>query len=70
LFVAVEVEKVQESGGNGKRSAYDICRRLLDLGVLAKPTHENKIRFSPPLIIKREEVDVILGKMERVLKEM
>ncbi len=31
--------------------------RLKDNGLLAKPTHGDKIRFAPPLIIKKDEMD-------------
>ena len=36
--------------------AMDFCLRMKDLGVLAKPTHGDKIRLAPPLIITREQV--------------
>ena len=39
------------------------CERLMALGVLCKETHENTIRFTPPLIIRKEEID---WAMERV----
>lgn len=36
--------------------AWDICIRLMDNGLLAKPTHTNIIRFAPPLIITKEQL--------------
>ncbi len=39
------------------------CERLMSLGVLCKETHDNTIRFTPPLIIKKKEID---WAMERV----
>jgi len=39
-----------------KDLAWDICLRMADHGLLAKPTHTNIIRFAPPLIITREEM--------------
>lgn len=36
--------------------AWEICLRLAENGLLAKPTHTNIIRFAPPLIITREEM--------------
>lgn len=43
--------------------AWDVCIKLKDNGLLSKPTHENIIRFSPPLTINeaelRESVDII-----------
>lgn len=39
-----------------KNLAWDICLKLADNGLLAKPTHTNIIRFAPPLVITREEL--------------
>ena len=36
--------------------AYKICHKLKDNGLLAKPTHENIIRFAPPLVITEEQL--------------
>ncbi len=43
------------------------CEALRDEGILAKETHENVIRFAPPLVIKREELDWMVPRIERVL---
>jgi ornithine--oxo-acid transaminase len=47
---------------NGK-TAWDVCLKMRDNGLLAKPTHDHIIRFAPPLIINdqqvREAVDII-----------
>lgn len=40
-----------------KDAAWELCLQLKDHGLLAKPTHGDKIRFAPPLIITREQVD-------------
>ena len=40
---------------NGKE-AWDVCLKMRDLGVLAKPTHGHIIRFAPPLIITEEQL--------------
>ncbi len=37
-------------------AAWDFCLVLKDNGLLAKPTHGNKIRFAPPLIITRDQI--------------
>ncbi len=37
-------------------AAWKLCNELKENGLLAKPTHGDKIRFSPPLIIKKEEI--------------
>lgn len=36
--------------------AWDICLKLRDLGLLAKPTHDHIIRFAPPLVITEEQL--------------
>ena len=38
-------------------ASWDLCLHLKDLGLLAKPTHGDKIRFAPPLIITAKQVD-------------
>lgn len=46
-----------------------ICEALKENGILCKETHETTIRFAPPLVIKKEEIDWALSKMKQVLKE-
>lgn len=41
---------------NGK-TAWDLCLAMKDKGLLAKPTHGDKIRFAPPLIINENQVN-------------
>ncbi|MDD2191815.1 MAG: ornithine--oxo-acid transaminase [Bacteroidales bacterium] len=47
---------------NGK-VAWDVCMKMRDMGVLAKPTHGHIIRFAPPLVISekdlREAIEII-----------
>lgn len=54
---------------NGK-TAWDVCIRMRDLGLLAKPTHGNIIRFAPPLVITKEQllegVEIIKKALETV----
>lgn len=40
-----------------KEAAWKLCLALKDNGLLAKPTHGDKIRFAPPLIITKEQLD-------------
>ena len=46
-----------------KNIAWDICLKLLENGMLAKPTHTNIIRFAPPLVITEgqlyDAIDII-----------
>ena len=37
-------------------NAWEICLRLRDNGLLAKPTHGDKIRFAPPLVMTEKEL--------------
>lgn len=37
-------------------SAWEVCLRLAENGLLAKPTHGDIIRFAPPLVINREQI--------------
>lgn len=39
-----------------KNLAWEICLKLADNGLLAKPTHTNIIRFAPPLVITKEQL--------------
>ena len=47
----------------GDKEAIDVCLKMAELGLLAKPTHGDKIRFAPPLVITEEQlmecVDII-----------
>ena len=38
-------------------ASWELCLHLKDLGLLAKPTHGDKIRFAPPLIITEKQID-------------
>ncbi|HXS36778.1 MAG TPA: ornithine--oxo-acid transaminase [Flavipsychrobacter sp.] len=44
-----------------KNTAWHLCVALMENGLLAKPTHGDKIRFAPPLIITREQIDECLN---------
>lgn len=37
--------------------AWDLCLRMKDNGLLAKPTHGDIIRLAPPLVITRPQID-------------
>ena len=60
LFIGVEL--YPEAGG-----ARRFCEALMEKGILAKETHENVIRFAPPLVIKKEEIDWALERIRDVL---
>jgi ornithine--oxo-acid transaminase len=50
-----------------KDAAWKLCNILKDNGLLAKPTHGDIIRLSPPLIIKKEEIDEAVGIIAKSL---
>ncbi len=60
LLIGVEIKR--EYG-----TARPFCERLMEQGILAKETHEQVIRFAPPLVISREEIDWALERIEKVL---
>jgi ornithine--oxo-acid transaminase len=53
---------------NGKE-AWDVCVAMKDNGLIAKPTHNDIIRFAPPLVISEEEVMECVGIIAKTLKE-
>jgi ornithine--oxo-acid transaminase len=44
--------------------AWEICLAFRDAGLLAKPTHGNKIRLAPPLVITAAQVEEALSIIE------
>jgi ornithine--oxo-acid transaminase len=51
----------------GGRSARAHCEALMELGVLAKDTHETTIRLAPPLMISKDDLDLAIDKLLQVL---
>jgi ornithine--oxo-acid transaminase len=62
LLIGVEIKR--EAG-----PARPYCEKLRDQGILAKETHEQVIRFAPPLVIQREEIDWMLPRIAKVLQD-
>ena len=65
---------VKESRGKGLLVGLELtgkarpyCEHLMELGILAKETHDNVIRFAPPLVITLEELDWALERIKQVL---
>lgn len=54
---------------NGK-TAWDVCLKMRDNGLLAKPTHDHIIRFAPPLVINEEQVREAVEIIAKSLKEV
>jgi ornithine--oxo-acid transaminase len=61
LLIGVELK---ESAGGARR----FCEALMDRGILCKETHKTVVRFAPPLVITRDEINWALDHIEEVLK--
>ncbi len=57
LFIGLEM----------KTAARPYCEKLKELGLLCKETHETTIRFAPPLVISKEDLDWAIDKIKQVL---
>jgi len=64
LLNAVLINDTEESS-----TAWDICMKLRDNGLLAKPTHGNIIRFAPPLVMTKEQLMDCLSIIKRTISE-
>jgi len=64
LLNAIVIDDDEDSS-----TAWDICMKMKDNGLIAKPTHGNIIRFAPPLVISETEVDVSCEIIEQSIKE-
>ncbi len=62
LLNAIEVNTDEESD-----LAWNICVEFKNNGLLAKPTHGNKIRFAPPLIITKDQMNEACDIIEQVI---
>jgi ornithine--oxo-acid transaminase len=52
-----------------KEKARPYCEKLMKKGILAKETHDNVIRFAPPLVISREDLEWSLKMIEEIFAE-
>ncbi len=53
-----------------KVAARTVCERLMQRGVLSKETHETVVRFAPPLVITRAQIDDALAALREVLQSL
>ncbi len=63
LLIGVELKP----GAGGARR---FCEKLKDEGLLCKETHENVIRFAPPLIIKQKDLNWAFKRVKQVFREL
>lgn len=61
LLNAIEVNNTEDSG-----VAYELCLKMLEQGLLCKPTHGNKIRFAPPLVITAAQMEEACSIIQKV----
>jgi len=54
---------------NNGKTAWDVCLRLKENGLIAKPTHEHIIRFTPPLIITEPELMQAIEIIKKTFRE-
>ena len=64
LLNAIVINDTEDSS-----TAWDICMKLRDNGLLAKPTHGNIIRFAPPLVMNEEQLMDCVNIIKNTLKE-
>jgi ornithine--oxo-acid transaminase len=50
--------------------AWDICLKLLENGLLAKPTHSNIIRFAPPLVMTENQLFECIEIIKKTIKKI
>jgi len=53
-----------------KDAAWNLCLALKERGLLAKPTHGDKIRFAPPLVITKEQIDECVAIIKDSLEQL
>jgi ornithine--oxo-acid transaminase len=58
---------IAEKHGLGDETAWEVCLRLKDNGLLTKPTHGDKIRFAPPLTITEEQMHEACDIIEKTI---
>ncbi|PJB14624.1 MAG: ornithine--oxo-acid transaminase [Flavobacteriales bacterium CG_4_9_14_3_um_filter_32_8] len=64
LLNAIVINDTEDSS-----TAWDICLKLRDNGLLAKPTHGNIIRFAPPLVINESQLLECVAIIKKTFKE-
>ena len=64
LLNAIVINDTEDSS-----TAWDICLKLRDNGLLAKPTHGNIIRFAPPLVMNQEQIEECIAIIITTISE-
>lgn len=66
LLTAIVIDPSKFNG----HTAWDLCLKMKEHGVLAKPTHDHIIRLAPPLVISKEDLLKGVNAMERAINEL
>lgn len=69
LLIAIVIDQPKMGYGE-KGLAWELCLKMMENGLLAKPTHGNIIRFAPPLTITETEIDQCLEIIQKSLKDL
>ena len=64
LLNAIVINDIEES-----ETAWNICLKLKENGLLAKPTHGNIIRFAPPLTITKKQIETAVNIIIKTIKD-
>lgn len=59
---------IKERPEFGEETAWELCLRFRDNGLLCKPTHGDKIRFAPPLVITEQQMNEACDVIEKAVK--
>ena len=63
LMIALELVEGTEGGARA------ICEKLMTMGMLCKETHTDTIRFAPPLVITKEDIDWAVDKVKKAFAD-
>lgn len=66
LLTAIVIDPSKFNG----HTTWDLCLKMKDHGVLAKPTHDHIIRLAPPLVISKEDLLKGVDAIEAAIKEL
>jgi len=70
LMNAIVIGEDAKGGYGDEGLAWDLCLKMKELGLLAKPTHGNIIRLAPPLTISEADVDTCVGIIDAAARGM
>ncbi|MFZ5558969.1 MAG: ornithine--oxo-acid transaminase [Pseudomonadota bacterium] len=63
LLIGIEIDPA-------RTSARAVCNKLIEHGVLSKDTHHTVVRFAPPLVITRQQIDTAVAAVRKTFDEL